>query len=188
MDKIKVDSGAAFFYPMPVVLVGSVVGGKVNVMPVGWISRVNYEPPLFMVALGPHHTNKGIEKNKEFSINVPDVSLIEQTDYCGLVSGSTTDKSEVFDIFYGALGKAPLIRECPICMSCTLYDTIKLPFDILYIGEVKEVFTEERYMTDKKLDITKINPFTLTMPDNHYWSLGDNLGKAWNIGNNYKKK
>jgi hypothetical protein len=25
------------------------------------------------------------------------------------------------------------------------------------------------------------------MPDNHYWSVGENLGKAWNIGKTLKK-
>jgi flavin reductase (DIM6/NTAB) family NADH-FMN oxidoreductase RutF len=188
MDKIKIDSGAAFLYPMPMVLVGSVVGGKVNFMAVGWVSRVNYKPPLFAIALGPHYTNKGIDENGEFSINIPDVSLIEKTDYCGLVSGSKTDKSGLFDIFYGELEKAPLIKECPVCMSCLVFEAVKLPVNTLYIGEPKEVFTEEKYMTDHQLDIKKIDPFTLTMPDNHYWSVGENLGKAWDIGKNLKKK
>jgi hypothetical protein len=44
------------------------------------------------------------------------------------------------------------------------------------------VFTEEKYVTDNMLDIKKVNPFTLTMPDNHYWSVGEKLGKAWSIG------
>lgn len=188
MDKIKIDSSAAFLYPMPIVLVGSVVGGKANFMAVGWVSRVNYKPPLFAIAVGPHHTNKGIEENKEFSINIPDVSLIEKTDYCGLVSGSKTDKSELFDIFFGESGKAPLIKECPICMSCSLYNIVKLPRNTLYIGEPKEVFTEEKYMMDNMLDIKKVNPFTLTMPDNRYWSVGENLGKAWNIGKSLQNK
>ena len=188
MEKIKIDSGAAFLYPMPMVLVGSVVEGKANFMAVGWVSRVNFKPPLFAIALGPHHTNKGIDENKEFSINIPDVSLIEKTDYCGLVSGSKTDKSELFNIFYGDLGKAPLIEECPVCMSCSVYDAVKLPFNTLYIGEPKEVFTEEKYVTDNMLDIKKVNPFTLTMPDNHYWSVGENLGKAWNIGKSLSGK
>jgi flavin reductase (DIM6/NTAB) family NADH-FMN oxidoreductase RutF len=188
MEKIKIDNGMAFLYPMPMVLVGSVVEKKANVMAVGWVCRVNAKPPLFMIALGPHHTNKGIEENKEFSINIPNVSLMERTDYCGLVSGGKTDKSEVFDLFYGELEHAPMIKECPVCMSCTLYDTFKLPFDMLYIGEPKEVFTEERYMTDNKLDIKKINPFTLTMPDNTYWSVGENIGKAWSAGKRLKRK
>jgi flavin reductase (DIM6/NTAB) family NADH-FMN oxidoreductase RutF len=90
-------------------------------------------------------------------------------------------------VFYGESDKVPLIEECPVCMSCSVYDAVKLPSNTLYIGEPKEVFTEEKYMTDKKLDIKKINPFTLTMPDNRYWSVGENLGKAWNIGKNLKK-
>jgi len=96
MDKIKIDSGAAFLYPMPMVLVGSVVEGKANFMAAAWVARVNFKPPLLLIALGPHHTNKGIEANKAFSINIPDVSLIEKTDYCWRVPGGKTDKSELF--------------------------------------------------------------------------------------------
>lgn len=188
MDKIKIESAAVFLFPMPVVLVGSVVEGKANFMTVGWVSRVNPQPPLFAVALGAHHTNKGIEENKEFSINIPDVSLIEKTDYCGIFSGGKVDKSELFDVFYGASRRAPLIKECPVCISCSLYDKIKLPQETLYIGEAQEVFTEEKYITDNKLDIKKINPFTLTMPDNNYWSVGENVGKAWYIGQKLKGK
>jgi flavin reductase (DIM6/NTAB) family NADH-FMN oxidoreductase RutF len=188
MGKIKIDNGAAFLYPMPMVLVGTVVEGKANFMAVGWVSRVNFKPPLLAIALGPHHTNKGIDENREFSINIPDVSLIEKTDYCGLVSGSKTDKSELFNVFFGELGKAPLIEECPVSISLSLFDTVKLPFNTLYIGEPKEVFSEEKYMSDSMLDIKKVNPFTLTMPDNNYWSVGDNLGKAWRIGKSLKKK
>ena len=188
MEKIKIDSGAAFLYPMPMVLVGTVVAGKANFMAVGWVTRVNFKPPLFAIALGPHHTNKGIDENKEFSINIPDVALIEKTDYCGLVSGNKTDKSNLFEVFYGELSKAPLIKECPLVMACSLYETVKLPYDTLYIGEPKEVFTEEQYLTEGKPDITKIHPFTLSMPDNTYWSVGENLGKAWNIGKSLKEK
>lgn len=186
MTKITIDAGAAFLYPMPMVLVGSIVEGKANFMAVAWITRVNFKPPLLAVALGPHHTNKGIVENKEFSINIPDVALIEKTDYCGLVSGGKTDKSEIFEVFYGDLGKAPLIKECPVSMSCTLFEVVKLPFNTLFIGEPKEVFTEEKFMTDGKLDIKKVNPFTLSMPDNKYWSVGESIGKAWDIGKNLK--
>jgi flavin reductase (DIM6/NTAB) family NADH-FMN oxidoreductase RutF len=187
MEKIKIDNSAAFLYPMPMILTGSVVEGTTNFMAVGWVSRVNYKPPLIAIALGPHHTNKGIEENKEFSINIPDVSLIKETDYCGITSGKNKDKSKLFSVFFGKLGKAPLIKECPVCISLSLFETVKLPFNTLYIGEPKEVFTEEKYLTENVLDIKKINPFTLTMPDNNYWAVGENLGKAWSIGKNLKR-
>lgn len=186
MAKFKIDSGAAFIYPMPMVIVGAHVEGRVNFMAVGWVSRVNFKPPLIAVSLGPHHTNKGIEANQEFSINIPDGSLIEKTDYCGIVSGVKTDKSGVFDVFYGDLKHAPLIRECPVCISCAVHEIVKLPSNTLYIGEPKEVFTEEKFLTDGHLDIKKMNPFTLSMPDNRYWTVGETLGKAWSIGKKLK--
>jgi flavin reductase (DIM6/NTAB) family NADH-FMN oxidoreductase RutF len=186
MGKIKMDPGTAFLYPMPMVLVGALVEDRVNFMAVAWVTRVNFKPPLFAVSLGSHHTNKGIEAHREFSINIPDVALIDKTDFCGIVSGVKTDKSELFDVFYGDLTKAPLIGECPISMSCTLHDIVKLPSNTLYIGEPKEVFVQETCMTDGKVDIRKVNPFTLTMPDNAYWSVGENVGKAWSIGKKLK--
>ncbi len=181
MGKIKIDHNA-FVYPMPMVLVGSVVRGKANFMAVGWVSRVNFKPPMIGVALGPHYTNKGIEEQKAFSVNIPGTAMIEKTDYCGLVSGGNTDKSGIFEVFYGGLKAAPLIKECPVCMACKLYDEVKLPSNKIYIGEIVEVYSEERYLTDGKPDIKKIKPFTLTMPDNNYWEVGSNVGKAWNIG------
>ena len=89
-------------------------------------------------------------------------------------------------MFFGDLKKAPLIKECPVCISLSLFETVKLPSNTLYIGEPKEIFTEEKYLTENVLDIKKINPFTLTMPDNKYWSVGKNIGKAWSDGKKIK--
>ncbi|MDX9895281.1 MAG: flavin reductase family protein [Desulfofustis sp.] len=186
MAKIQIDGNHVFLYPMPMVLVGAVIDGKANFMAVGWVSRVNMKPPLFSIALGHHHTNKGIEEHQEFSINIPDVSLMEKTDYCGLISGEKHDKSRLFEVFYGELKHAPLIAQCPVSIACTVYTKVKLPFDTLYIGEPKEVFTEEKYLTEKKLDVQKMKPFTLTMPDNNYWSVGSPIGKAWSVGKGLK--
>jgi flavin reductase (DIM6/NTAB) family NADH-FMN oxidoreductase RutF len=185
MDKIKIDSNA-FVYPMPMVIVGAVVDGKPNFMAVAWVTRANSKPPMIMVALGNHYTNTGIDANNAFSVNVPDVALMEKTDYCGIVSGRKVDKSNLFDVFYGSLPGAPLIRECPIGMVCRLNQAVKLPFDTLYIGDIVEAYTEERFLTDGKPDVKKINPFTLTMPDNHYWRVGEMAGRAWSAGKKLK--
>jgi flavin reductase (DIM6/NTAB) family NADH-FMN oxidoreductase RutF len=187
MEKIKIEPNDAFLYPMPMTIIGAVVDGTPNFLAAAWVSRVNFKPAMMMIALGSHHTNIGIEANGVFSINLPDVSLLEKTDYCGIVSGKKVDKSKLFDVFYGSLAAAPLIRECPLAMACRLNQTVKLSFDTLYIGEVVEVYTEERYMTEGKPDIQKINPFTLTMPDNRYWRVGELAGRAWSDGKKLKK-
>ena len=184
--KTRIDNNA-FLYPMPVVLAGSIVNEKPNFMTVGWVSRVNYQPPMIAIALGPHLTNQGILENKAFSINIPDISLMEKTDYCGLFSGRKVDKSSIFEVFYGSLPGAPLIGECPVSMACRLHETVKLPVNMLFIGEIVEAYCDEACMTDGNPDIKKINPLTLTMPDNHYWSVGDDIGKAWSVGSKLKK-
>jgi len=186
MDKIKIENNA-FVYPMPMVLAGALVDDKPNFMAVGWVARVNFQPPMIGIALGKtHYTNEGIHKNQAFSVNVPGMDLIGKVDYCGLVTGKKTDKSQIFGVFYGELGSAPMVRECPICMECKLVQAVDLPSNTLFIGQIMETFTEERYLTEGKPDIQKINPFTLTMPDNQYWKVGSNAGKAWAIGKKFK--
>jgi flavin reductase (DIM6/NTAB) family NADH-FMN oxidoreductase RutF len=150
---------------------------------VAWFSRVNYKPPMIAVALGKRHfTNSGINENKAFSVNIPGVDLVKETDYCGLVSGSEADKSRVFEVFYGELKTAPMIAQCPVCMECKLAKTVDLDMDTLFIGEIAAVYSEARYLTGGKLDTQKIKPFMLTMPDNYYFGLGEKVAQAWSVG------
>ena len=186
MDKIRIDTGM-LGYPMPVVLVGALVKGRPNFLAVAWVSRVNYKPPMIAAALGrSHFTNSGINENRSFSVNVPGTGLVRETDYCGLVSGSKEDKSRVFEVFYGDLKTAPMIKECPVSMECALVKTIELEMDTLFIGEITGVYSEERYLTGGKLDTEKIHPFMLTMPDNYYFGLGEKIAQAWSIGRQNK--
>jgi flavin reductase (DIM6/NTAB) family NADH-FMN oxidoreductase RutF len=182
MAKMQIDRNVSI-YPMPVVLAGAVVGGRANFLAVGWIARVNYEPPMVAMSLGKsHHTNGGIREHKEFSVNLPGLDLLEKTDYCGLVSGREKDKSQLFTLFHGALRHAPMIQECPLALACTLVNIVELPSNDLFIGEIVDAYAEEGCLTNGAPDIAKMAPFTLTMPDNIYWKIGDRAGKAWDAG------
>jgi flavin reductase (DIM6/NTAB) family NADH-FMN oxidoreductase RutF len=186
MAKIKIKP-QAFPGPMPVVIVGAEVDGKPNYLTVAWISRVNFSPPLLGIALGKsHHTNKGIREHGEFSVSVPGADLMEAVDYAGLVSGMKTDKSELFEAFYGELRHAPMVRQCPLTMECRVVQTVDLPVNEFIIAEIVGVYTEERFLTDGKPDMEKMDPFVLSMPDNHYWRLGEPIGRAWQSGREYQ--
>lgn len=179
----KQEIGKNFFIPMPVVLVGTQVDGKVNFMTVGWCARANANPPMILCAIGNnHYTPKGIEENKTFSVNLPNPDLLKKTDYCGIVSGEKTDKSGVFDVFYGSLKTAPMISECPVTLECKLEKTVPLPTNTLFIGEIVGAYADSRVIKDGKPDFTSIDPLFLTMPDNNYWNIGTKTGKAWNDG------
>jgi flavin reductase (DIM6/NTAB) family NADH-FMN oxidoreductase RutF len=187
MPKMNIGT-QTFLYPMPVVLVGTLVNDKVNFMTVGWVSRLNYQPPLIAIAINKaHHTPRGIQETGAFSINIPSTDMVEITDYCGLVSGKTTDKSGLFEVFYGELSVAPMIARCPLTMECKLVQTVDLSSNHLFLGEIVASYSEDRFLTDGKPDVKKMDPLVLTMPDNGYWAVGEYVAKAWSIGKERKQ-
>ncbi len=188
MPKIKLDANAAT-YPMPVVLVGAQVNGKPNYMAVGWITQANINPPMLAVALNRSRlTVEGISENETFSVNLPSGRLVDKTDFCGMVSGKKRDKSRLFTTFYGNLKTAPMIEECPLCIECRLFNSLELPSHSIFVGEIAGVYADQDCMNDGKLDMKKIDPFLLTMPDNHYRGLGAEVAKAWSTGKKLLEK
>lgn len=187
MDKIAISPN--FFIPMPVVVIGTQVNGRPNFMPVGWCSRANANPPMISCGIARmHYTQKGISDTKTFSVNVPSCSLMEKVDYCGLVSGADVDKSGVFDVFYGSLCTAPMIRECPVTMECMLVHAVELPTNTVFIGEITGAYADMTVVKNGRPDFESINPLLLTMPDNTYRTLGKSAGKAWKAGESLKKR
>lgn len=186
-NMVKIENNA-FGFPMPMVVVGAEVEGQANFLAVAWVSRVNFNPPLIAVALGkPHHTNKGIHQNREFSVCVPDAAMLKQVDYVGIVSGAKTDKSAVFKTFKGTLAKAPLIEGCTVAMECRLVQVVEMPTNELFIGEVVGTYGRADVLSDGELVRDNMHPFLLTMPDNAYWSLGTRIGHAWKDGQDWGK-
>lgn len=181
MAKIQIKSNV--FLPMPVVLVGADVDGRPNFMAAGWVTRVNLDPALVAVSLSAdHHTAKGIGQNGGFSLCFPSRDLVEKTDYCGLVSGKDVDKSGVFEVTYGTLPGVPMASECPFCVECRLVQTVELGGDNIYIGEMVAAYADEDKLVQGAPDVKKMGLFFLTMPDNKYWVLGEEIADAYSVG------
>ncbi len=142
----------------------------------------------FMRLPKPHYTNPGIRKNKAFSVNIPSENLVVETDYAGLVSGKKTDKSDLFEIFYGELENAPMIKECPLNMECRLYDTFDTPTHDLFIGEIVETYADESVLNEGKVDLAKLKPLLFDMSSVKYWSVGEAIAGCWNIGKKLKQE
>jgi flavin reductase (DIM6/NTAB) family NADH-FMN oxidoreductase RutF len=86
----------------------------------------------------------------------------------------------MFTPFYGELGKAPLISECPMNMLCKVINTIPL-FDFeFFLGEIVAAYVNEQCMTDGKPDPKKINPMILM--GTNYWDLGQAIGTVFKEG------
>lgn len=177
-----------FCLPWTQTILGTHLGGRPNFMALDWLTRVNFQPAMLGICVGKGHASHGaIGKTGEFSINIPSVDMVAKTDYCGIVSGTGTDKSKLFEIFYGELKQAPLIAECPIAIECRLVQSVDLPTNTFFIGEIVNIFSEEQYLENGKPDVKKIRPFLLTMPDNRFWAVGAQVGNAWKDGVKYKE-
>jgi len=173
-------------YPMPVLLIGSNVDDKPNFMAVAWGGIANGEPPMISVAIRQtRHTLKGIRQNSTFSVNIPSADMVREADYCGITSGSTVNKVEVcrFKVFYGKLGDAPLIEQCPINLECKVMHILDLGSHSLVVGRIEESHISERCLTNDKPDVNKIKPMSyIRSPATQYQALGEVLAKAFSIG------
>jgi len=173
-------------YPTPALLVGANVDGKPNFMTAAWGGVANSEPPMISVAIRPgRYTHKGVNQNLTFSVNIASADLLKETDYCGIRSGSKVNKAEVcqFKVFYGKLGNAPLIEQCPVNLECRVVHTLDLGSHSLFIGRVEETHISETCLTDGKPDIDKIAPFLFVVePSRQYRAVGKVLAAAFRAG------
>ena len=187
MEKIKLGP-RAIIYPMPALLVGACREGKANFTTVAWGGVVCATPPLVAISLRHYrHTYKGIKENGSFSINIPSVEQVAETDFCGIVSGSKTDKVQAcrFDVYYGQLKTAPMITECPVNLECSLFQIESLGSHALVIGEVVECYITDSCITDGHPDAQKIQP--IIYGDRDYFAFGQAIGKAFKIGRRLKQ-
>jgi flavin reductase (DIM6/NTAB) family NADH-FMN oxidoreductase RutF len=196
MTKNKIPLGP-YLFPTPVVLIGANVHGKANFTAIGWVCGLEFGPPLISISSNQqHHNNIGIKENQTFSVNTPSVDMVEVTDFCGIKSGKKVDKSELFEVFYGELKTAPMIKEAPLNLECKVIHTVDTSeianarngHDI-FIGEVIQAYAEDKYLTNGAPDVAKLNPFVLSTSKKKltYYKIGEEIGRAWNIGLKYKK-
>ena len=192
MGKVKLgqDTGPVpILAAYPVVIVGSLVNDKPNFATVAWTGVAASNPPTISIALQHHrYSLKGIRQNMAFSVNIPSVDLIKETDYCGLVSGAKFDKVKDcgFVLFYGKSDTAPLIEQCPINHVCEVVQILDLGSHELIIGRIIETYVSKECMTDGRADDKKVNPIFFTY--GKYSLLGKSVGDTFRVGRSINPK
>jgi flavin reductase (DIM6/NTAB) family NADH-FMN oxidoreductase RutF len=176
-------------YPMPTTLVGATVNLKPNFLTIAHVGILNHGAPQYLsIGLGKvHYSNAGIFENRTFSICLPSEEMMVETDYCGIMTGKKTDKAALFDIFYGELKTAPMIRQCPVNMELKLYEVLDFNTHDIFIGELVQTYAENEVLTDGKIDVAKLKPLLFDMASVKYWRLGPSIGNCWNVGKSLKK-
>ena len=175
-------------YPMPTTLVGTTVNGKPNFLTVAHVGILNHGTPQYL-SLGLakiHYSNIGIHENRTFSICLPSEDLMVETDYCGIMTGKKTDKAALFDVFYGEVETAPMIRQCPVNMELKLHDVLDFQTHDIFIGELVQTYADDSVISDGIIDIAKLRPLLFGMASKNYWALGKPVGNCWSSGKSLK--
>jgi len=183
----------ALAQPTPVWAVGSYdVNGKPNAMIAAWGGIVSSDPASISVSIRPaRHTYAGIMKHQAFTVSVCPAWLAAEADYLGMVSGKnvedkiakaglTSVRSEVVD--------APYIEEFPLIIECELSDTLELGVHTVMIGKIIDVkCDEDKLVDDKHADPAKILPMIFAPGTRNYHTLGECIGKGFDVGKSILK-
>lgn len=164
--------------PLPVILVGAQVNNRPNFLVIGYICPFDFGKYIFFSLFKKRYTSIGIHENMTFSVNVPNENLLDEVEKCGSKSGRDFDKSVLFDIFYGDLKTAPMIKQCPINIECEVSEILDYDPNEGIIGRVVKSYANPSCLIDDKVDWRKINPIIWTTGgDFNYYQLGKRLSR-----------
>ena len=170
-------------YPMPVTVIGAMNGDKPTWTLVAHVGIIGHDRVLVSLA-APHFINGIIKQGRKLSINVVDEGILPEADYAGSVSGSKTDKSDLFAYEPGA-GGAPVITKAPLSMECSVEDIYNTPGFESFICTIDNTYVEEKYLnTEGKVNYHTLKPVLFEFPTYEYLKTGDVLGKCLSFKGN----
>ncbi|MFQ5819906.1 MAG: flavin reductase family protein [Candidatus Heimdallarchaeota archaeon] len=169
--------------PSPAVMVsckGKEKDSKPNIITLAWVGIVCSDPPTIGISIRPgRYSYSLIKESGEFVVNIPTEALLNEVDFCGMVSGKLVDKFRKTKLTPVPSEKvaAPLIKECPVNMECKLTQIIAVGAHDLFLGEIVTVHIDEAIMRNKGMDITKMTPIAYCSGSSDYWGLKGPLGR-----------
>lgn len=177
----------SWLYPMPVLIVAAYdADGKANAMNAAWGGIFTDEHIGICISEG-HKTTKNILSTRAFTVSMATVEQIAACDYVGIVSGNReADKfaKAGFTALRSEVVNAPIIEQLPMTLECELvsYDEENNHL----VGRIVNVSTDERILTDGKIDYGKLRPITYDPINHHYIELGAVVGNAFSDGKKLK--
>ena len=144
------------FYPNPVVLVSVTHEFRESIITLSWVGTCCSEPPIVSISVRPErYSYQILQDSKEFVINFPTISLIDQVKICGTKSGRDINKWKEcnFSKVEGKEVNTPAIAECPVNMECKVEQVIKLGTHDLFIARVVASHIDDDWKTNRYPDM-----------------------------------
>ena len=173
-------------YPMPLLVIGTMVDGKTNWLLAGHSGIIGHD--RVMVSLvKTHYTNKGIKETNKLSINLVNEEMLKKADYVGSISGNKQDKSDVFQYHLGDNGM-PIIDSSPVVMECTVVDNYETEQFDNFILKIDNTYVQEENLDENgKIDYTKFSPVLFEFPKYTYLRTGATIGNCLRLDEEEKR-
>lgn len=173
-------------YPTPVVVAGAMNGENPTWTLAAHVGIIGHDRILISLA-SAHYINQFIKKNRKVSLNIVDEAILSKADFTGSHSGSTMDKSKVFEYELGESG-TPIIRKGAVTMECSVADTYITPGFESFICSVDNTYVEENYLNETgKINYHAFKPVLFEFPTYEYLKTGDVIGKCLSFQKNPQK-
>jgi flavin reductase (DIM6/NTAB) family NADH-FMN oxidoreductase RutF len=174
-------------FPAPVWCVGTYdKEGNPNVMTISWGGICCSKPPCVTISLRKAtYTYGSILDRGAYTLSVPSEKFVKEADYFGSVSGRDVNKFQETKLtpVKSDLVDAPYVGEFPLVLECSLIHHYEIGLHTQFIGEIMDLKVDETALgEDKKPDILKVAPIIYATKAQQYHRIGDQIGKAFEIG------
>ena len=181
-----------YLFPMPTYMIGTYnEDDTVDVMMMAW-GGICAEDMVALNLEAEHKTVINLEKRNAFTLAVPGVDTLKESDFLGIASankmadkfappGLHAVKSERVD--------APVILEYPLTLECEVVEMQTQPYGLRVLGKIVNVIADEKVLDDAgKIDAGKLGAFAFDQMQNGYYAVGEKVGQAWHSGADWMKK
>ena len=181
-----------YLFPMPTYMIGTYnEDDTVDVMMMAW-GGICAEDMVALNLEEDHKTVANLKEKKAFTLAVPGIDTIEQSDFFGIASANRVkDKFERSGLHAVKSSRvnAPVITEYPLTLECEVIEMQEQPYGLRVLGRIVNVIADEKILNEKeKIDCAKIGAFAFDQVNHGYYAIGEQVGKAWNSGSELMKK
>ncbi|MBM6816461.1 MULTISPECIES: flavin reductase family protein [Atopobiaceae] len=176
------DAGELF--PQSVFIIASYdESGVPNAMNAAWAGECTRHEICFNI--GDHKTTENIVRKGAFTVAPADADNVVTADYFGIATGNEVNKAEKSGLTFTRSEHvdAPVIEEYPLTMECEVTAIDGDEHGARIVGRVVNVLVDEEILgVDGKVDFGKWRPLVYDAAHMTYRVVGEEVGRAWNVG------
>ena len=175
-----------YLFPMPTYMIGTYnEDNTVDVMMMAW-GGICAEDMVALNLEAEHKTVANLEARKAFTLAVPGLDTLKESDYLGIVSGNkVADKFAKTGLHAVKNSRvdAPVIQEYPLTLECEVVEMQNQPYGLRVLGRIVNVLADEKVLDAAgKIDPAKLQAFAFDQMQNGYYAVGEKVGQAWHSG------